>query len=164
MDYKDIEARTHSPKGEYAATDENYERLLSRLKTERPVSSQAVLYPNAHSWMRKWSVAASIAVLCVLAWAVAWQNGWTDVLRLWPASTELAPAPQALSFTDTPLSNVLMSISAKYGVEVDMTNLHDDMNITAEFAADEPLNEVLEALSMVSGFDITMEGTQIVVR
>ncbi|MDO4461223.1 MAG: DUF4974 domain-containing protein [Bacteroidia bacterium] len=157
MNYEDIESHTHSPKGEYATTEENYQRLLSRLKTAPPIT------PSQRIWSRKWSVAASVAILCGLAWATTWHfsRSFTSDSA---TNTEKVIQQTNMLFTDTPLSEVLAAIANRYNINTATIDTKDDIRITAEFAADEPLEEVLEALSMVSGFDIRVDGGEIVVK
>lgn len=153
--------RTHSPQGEYAATDENYARLLARLHEDRPVRASASL------WTRKWVAAASIAIVCGLGWAAV-----SHVISSEESSEKSARMAQeqaqnlgSMTFVDVPMIDILTEVCQRHSVSLVVEDsIAGEMHVTAEFAADESLDDILEALGMVSGATLDYSNGQIILH
>lgn len=168
---------THSPRGQYAASDETYQQLLSRL-SEAPIAQtndntgKAISKTNntIGSRSHRWSAAASVALIVGIGIAIAGVytfRGYIFNTTQQPTEISVPTAPQirTLAFDNAPLSDIVASLSEAYSTEILITN--PDLAsycITATFSTDESLPEILDALSQVSGFRYHLEGDKYIIE
>lgn len=168
---------THSPRGQYAASDETYQQLLSRL-SEAPIAqtndntSKAISKTNntIGSRSHRWSAAASLALIVGIGIAIAGVytfRGYIFNTTQQPTEISVPTAPQirTLAFDSAPLSDIIASLSEAYSTEILITD--PDLAsycITATFSTDESLPDILDALSQVSGFRYHLEGDKYIIE
>lgn len=146
---------THSPRGSYASEDEAYRELLNRIpENDRPVVGRDVQIGRKS----KWSTAASIALVAGIGIAIAGVYSFRHELF-----SAMEPEPientlqvnriQTLVFDNVPLSEIVVSLSQAYGVEIDIASIElENYCITATITTDEAFDEVLDVLCEVGGF------------
>lgn len=137
---------THTPRGEYGATDENYARLSLRLNT-KPVRIVPMGKTRAKLW-HKVTIAASILIISSIGYAMIKEY----VIKPNQRQT------RTMNYDETPLRSIIAEIEAEYGVVItvdDTTRL--DYKVTAAYDTDEALDEILNSLSAASGTTIKEE-------
>ena len=151
---------THSPRGRYAANEKTYKELLSRL-SDAPVVQDPVCTKNdtvgkPSVYAHRWSAAASVALIIGIGIAIA--GVYTFRSSLFPADgPDEIPVPsttvvQSLVFDNTTLEHVVSAVSDAYGVEISFANPSlASYRITATFSTDEPIEEILDAITEVCG-------------
>lgn len=158
---------THSPRDPYASGDEIYRELLSRLpENDRPVVGSDVQIGRK----RKWSTAASIALVAGVGIAIA--GVYTFRHELFPITepeTIENPVPvnriQTLVFDNVPLSEIVVSLSQAYGVEINIASGElENYCLTATISTEEVLDEVLDALCEVGGFSYEIKGNVYIIQ
>lgn len=153
--------RTHLPHGRYAANEEIYRELLVRLpESDYPCQDIPALVPaRGRGKARRWSVAASVALVVGIGIAIAsvytyrsgFFSGSNPVREQVPASSETISS-QTLVFDNTPLSQIVASLSEVYDVHIIFRDpFLADCRITATFSTDETLEDILDAITDVSG-------------
>ena len=148
--------RTHSPQGRYAANDETYRQLLDRLSGND--SPRQDLPVRSHAITRRWRSAASAALIVGIGVAIAgvytYRRGFftgNDHLPEVP-STETITSAETLIFDNTPLSQIAVTLSEVYQTDISVSDpAIADYRITATFSTDEPLEDILDAITDVSG-------------
>lgn len=163
---------THSPRGQYAASDETYQQLLSRL-SEAPVettSNNINTIGSSSANSHRWSAAASVALIVGIGIAIAGVytfRGYIFSSTQQPTEISVPTAPQirTLAFDNAPLSDIVASLSEAYSTEILIAD--QDLAsycITATFSTDESLSDILDALSQVSGFRYHLEGDKYIIE
>lgn len=150
---------THSPRGQYAASEETYRQLLDRLPDyDRPrteISTAAYTHTTAH----RWSTAASVALIVGIGLAIAGVYTFRDEIF---TGRETAPAGspdiemrtgRTLVFDNQPLAEIIGTLSETYDINIEIKDSElASFCITATFSTDEPLDEVLTILAEVGRF------------
>lgn len=194
---------THSPRGQYAASDETYQQLLSRL-SEAPMSQTGNTTSNTINTIgsnidnttignytsktkesnignrnnaesssansHRWSAAASVALIVGIGIAIAGVytfRGYIFSSTQQPTEISVPTAPQirTLAFDNIPLSDIVASLSEAYSTEIIIAD--QDLAsycITATFSTDESLPDILDALSLVSGFRYHLEDDKYIIE
>ena len=152
---------THSPRGPQAPSDELYRELLDRIPvSDRPVIGQGA---SGHT-RRKWSIAASIALITGIGLAIAGVYSYRNesLPDAAPEPTIVTPSAvtvQTLEFDQTPLSEIIGTLAETYHVEIVIVSPElVDYCMTATFSTDESLMEILDALAEVGGFCVEQTG------
>lgn len=167
---------THSPRGKYAASDETYQQLLSRLseapmaQTSETTSNTINTIGNSSANSHRWSAAASVALIVGIGIAIAGVytfRGYIFSSTQQPTEISVPTTPQirTLAFDNAPLSDIVASLSEAYSTEILITD--PDLAsycITATFSTDESLSDILDALSQVSGFRYHLEGDKYIIE
>ena len=158
---------THTPRGRYAASDETYKQLLSRLK-EAPIAEKATPHIGR---TRRWSVAASatliVGISIAIAGVYAWHEGYIsgEVPPQQQSSESGMTAVQTLVFDNQPLTEIASILTNTYDVNIRIEDAElANYKVTATFHTDESLDDVLDILAEVAGFtyEDTIDG--IVIR
>lgn len=150
--------RTHSPRGKYAPSDATYQELLERL----PATDRPVLGSHAEGGRKiRWNAAAGLLLLVGIGAAFA--GIYTFRHELFGSDVEDQPtdipvssvSPRLLVFDNLPLADIAEQLSEAYGVEIIIASPELAVyRMTATFSTDEALDDVLDALSEVGGFDV----------
>lgn len=167
---------THSPRGQYAASDETYQQLLSRL-SEAPMSQTGKTTSNTINTIgsssansHRWSAAASVALIVGIGIAIAGVytfRGYIFNTTQQPTEISVPTTPQirTLAFDNAPLSDIIASLSEAYSTEILIADQDlASYRITATFSTDESLSDILDALSQVSGFRYHLEGDKYIIE
>ena len=152
--------RTHSPRGRYAASEEIYRELLGRLpESDYPCQDIPTLVPaRGRAIARRWSAAASVAFVVGIGIAIAsvytYRSGFfsgSDPVREQVSASETISS-QTLVFDNTPLSQIVATLSEVYDKHIIFRDpALADCRITATFSTDESLEDILDAITEVSG-------------
>lgn len=141
---------THTPRGRYADHEAAYRQLLERLPKED--------YPRQVAASRHWSAAASIALVVGIGIAIAgvytYRSGYFSTQEEMPGASAVPEAitAQTLVFDNTPLAEIAAILSEAYHTDITLSDpTLATYRITAAFSTDEPLEEILSALTDVSG-------------
>lgn len=151
---------THLPRGRYAASEEIYRELLGRLpESDYPCQDIPALMPACgRGKARRWSVAASVTLVVGIGIAIAsvytyrsgFFSGNDPVREQVPASETISS--QTLVFDNTPLSQIVATLSEVYDIHIIYIDpALADYRITATFSTDETLEDILDAITDVSG-------------
>ncbi|MCQ2227636.1 MAG: DUF4974 domain-containing protein [Bacteroidales bacterium] len=143
IDIERLSRLTHSPKGEYAATEDNYLRLKNRL-IDQPADAQQ--HRKASRLWKKIAIAACIFIISGISYAMI----KTYIIDM--------PSARTMTYHEAPLGQIISDIENTYGVSIgiaDTTML--DYRMTAEFSTDEPLTDIIDALTAASGVKITIK-------
>lgn len=170
--------RTHSPRGQQAASDQIYQQLLDRIPAEqRPAAKQVCRKANAlgvpsgcvvgqqkrkqRTFFSRWSAAACLLLVVGIGLAIAgvWYHQYYDV----PSATESLSVeqsdannePRTFIYQQAPLSDIVAELSAIYHVPVRIANpALQDYCITATFSTEESLTEILSILAEIGDFEV----------
>lgn len=149
--------RTHSPRGQYAATEQTYQSLLGRIPVEqRPViGRQRTIFP-------RWSAAACLWLVVGIGLAIA--GVWYHQYHLTPSAaddttTSEPPATneaiRTLVYEQVPLGNIAAELSEIFRTPIQIIDpALRDYCITATFSTDEPLDEILSVLAEIGKFEV----------
>lgn len=168
--------RTHSPRGQYAATPQTYQSLLDRIPAEqRPVMGQSTQSPtlgprvqSRRSSLPRWNVAASLLLLAGIGLAIA--GIWYHQYYQGPASAEdlsvsepsnTQAEPRTLIYEQAPLTDITSELSEIFHTPIQIVSPDlRDYRITATFRTDEPLDDILSILAEIGPFEVheTPEG------
>ena len=158
---------THSPRGSYASEDEAYRELLNRLpENDRPVIGREVQIGRK----RKWSTAESIVLVAGIGIAIAGVYTFRHELFLMTEPEHIENTLpvnriQTLVFDNVPLSEIVVSLSQAYGVEIDIASIElEKYCLTATFTTDETLDEVLAVLCEVGGFSYEIKDNVYIIQ
>lgn len=133
---------THSPKGEYGATDENYKRLKVKL-VDKPIETRT--RTRSLVW-QKIAVAASVIIVSCISYAMI-KTYITDL-----------PRHKTLSYQEAPMADIIHDIEKEYNVHITVGDKGKlNYRITAEFSTDEDVDDIIEALSNASGTSLAIE-------
>ena len=151
---------THSPRSQYAATDQNYQSLLNRIPAEqRPAIGQQ--YRKPHPILTRWSAAAACLLLIVgIAIAGIWYHQYYAVPTAQdglPTSeqTSISPEPRTLVYENAPLADIVAELSAIYHTPILLLSPElGNYCITATFSTDESLPEILSLLAEIGNFEV----------
>ena len=150
-----LAARVHSPHGKLADHDALYAELKSRLKP-----SEIRVVPLRRPFMQRfgrWGIAASLLLVVSLGIAgvaaFEWLNGDEPASATTDEnmSVNAVPSPQVMKFERMALADIAQRLSVAYGVTIAVDG--DELaqyQVTATFASDEPLDEVLSALCVAA--------------
>lgn len=151
---------THSPRSQYAATDQNYQSLLNRIPVEqRPAIGQQ--HHKSQPVLPRWSAAAACLLLIVgIAIAGIWYHQYYAV----PAAedglstseqTGIAPDLRTLVYENAPLADIVAELSDIYHVSIQISDPErGNYCITATFSTDESLPEILSILAEICDFEV----------
>lgn len=152
--------RTHLPRGRYAASEEIFSELLVRLsESDYPCQDIPALVPaRGRVNARRWSAAASVALVVGIGIAIAgiytYRSGFfsdCDPVREQVPASE-TNSSQMLVFDNTPLAQIVATLSEVYDVHIIFRDpTLADCRVTATFSTDETLEDILEAITDVSG-------------
>lgn len=153
--------RTHSPRGQYAATPQTYQSLLDRIPAEqRPAIGQRVR-PRLSTFPR-WNAAASLLLLVGIGLAIAgiWYHQYyqgstsaEDLSVSEPSNTKVEP--RTLVYEQAPMSDIAAELSEVYHTPIQIISPGlRDYRITATFSTDEPLDEILSVLAEIAHFEV----------
>ncbi len=146
-----IAKRVRSPRGKMADKEAVYQELCQRLGIEQDVERQT---SRPMLWRR---VAAAACIVLVVAIGVAgifqyqtqYEEAGMATSVTTPTSEKLAP----LAFDNLPLCQIAATLSKRFGTEVTVQdNKLAQYRMTATFAADEPLPEILSSLATAGHF------------
>ena len=151
---------THSPRSQYAATDQNYHSLLNRIPAEhRPSIGQQHHKPQPV--LPRWSAAAACLLLIVgIAIAGIWYHQYYAVPAAQdglPTSeqTGIAPELRTLVYENAPLADIVAELSAIYHTPIQLLSLElGNYCITATFSTSESLDEILSLLAEIGNFEV----------
>lgn len=167
--------RTHTPRGQHAATDHNYLSLLNRIPVDqRPAAKQMPLGCDIGQKPRKrsaiftrWSAAACLLLVLGIGLAIA--GVWYHQHYYDPSASESPSAeqsgtsqePRTLVYQQTPLADITAELSAIYHTPILIT--HPELGnycVTATFSTAESLDEILAVLAEIGNFNVlqTAEG------
>lgn len=159
--------RTHSPRGQQAASDQIYQQLLDRIPAEqRPVIGQHKR--RQHTFFSRWSAAACLLLVVGIGLAIA--GVWYHQYYIVPSAdnnlpvsgpSEANPEPRILVYQQTPLADIIAQLSESFDTSIQIANPDlRDYCITATFSTDEPLSEILSILAETGNFEVneTPEG------
>lgn len=163
-----LAARVHSPHGKLADHDALYAELKSRLKP-----SEIRVVPLRRPFMQRfgrWGIAASLLLVVSLGIAGVAVYRWSVEEPSAETKTELAsPETPAvpLLFRQVPLADITQQLTRFYGVRIRLASPElEQYRVTATFAADEPLADIIDALCTVAqckwrttddGFELYLE-------
>lgn len=146
---------THTPRGRYADHEAAYRQLLERLPKED--------YPRQVAASRHWSAAASIALVVGIGIAIAgvytYRSGYFSTQEELPgtSATFEAITAQMLVFDNTPLAEIVTTLSDIYDSKIMISDSSvANYCVTATFSTDEPLEEILEAITDVCGLSYSV--------
>lgn len=162
---------THSPRGRFAANDETYRQLISRL-TEAPVArTQNPTGTSIGTRTRRWSAAAGVAAVIGFGIAIAgiyvYNDGFfsdNDSAQNESIVTGTATA-RTLVFENQPLSDIASALSEAYGVTIRIDDpTLSAYRLTATFSTDEPLHDVLDILAEAGSFSYVADDNVIILK
>ena len=147
-----LAARVHSPQGALADKKALYAQLRQRLNL-----SEARIEPVHRPFIQRfgrWGIAASLLLVVSLGIAGVAVYRWSVEEPSAETQTELAsPETPAvpLLFRQVPLADITQQLSRFYGVRIRLASPElEQYRVTATFAADEPLADIIDALSSVA--------------
>ena len=163
-----LAARVHSPQGALADKKALYAQLRQRLNL-----SEARIEPVHRPFIQRfgrWGIAASLLLVVSLGIAGVAVYRWSVEEPSAETQTELA-SPEApavpLLFRQVPLADITQQLSRFYGVRIRIASpALETYRVTATFAADEPLADIIDALCTVAqckrrttddGFELYLE-------
>lgn len=170
-----IARRTHSPRGQYAATPQNYQTLLDRIPAgQRPIIGHSSMLPAhepseqpQHTAFPRWSAAACLLLVVGIGLAIAgvwYQYHHTssegDGLPV-PEHPGMTAGSRTLIYEQAPLADIAAELSDIFHTPIQIARPDlRDYRITATFSTDEPLDEILSILAEIANFQIreTQEG------
>lgn len=149
--------RTHSPRGQYAATEQTYQSLLDRIPLEqRPVVGRQ------RAVFLRWSAAACLWLVVGIGLAIA--GVWYYQYHLAPSAsddTTISEQPattetiRTLVYEQVPLGNIAAELSEIFRTPIQIIDpALRDYCITATFSTDEPLDEILSVLAEIGKFEV----------
>lgn len=152
---------THLPRGRYAASEKIYRELLDRLpESDYPCQDIPALVPaRGRANARRWRAVAGVALVVGIGIAIAsvytYRSGFffsgNDPVREQVPASETIPL-QTLVFDNMPLSQIVATLSEVYDIHIIYVDQDlADYRITATFSADETLEDILDAITEVSG-------------
>lgn len=162
----DLARRTHSPRGKFAATDQNYQSLLDRIPGEqRPVIAPHI---GRRPIVPRWSAAACLLLVIGLGLAIAgvWYHQYYNA----SSAHECLPSadhdvnqsePRTLIYQSTPLGDIIADLAENYSASIQISDPElANYCITATFSTDESLDEILSILAEIGDFEVqkTTEG------
>lgn len=172
-----ISASVHRPKGKYADKEQLFAELQTRIVPAAkciapdgpcitPEKTSVTKRPSLFAAHRRAAIAAGFLLVLGLGIAGIWQYN-AGIWQSEEASTETSSPtirPEALVFENAPLSEIIAELSSRYSVSIRLSSpALADYRITATFAPEESLEEVLDALSAVTPFTYHQEGTDYVI-
>ena len=172
---------THSPRGQYAASDETFKELLSRLSdvsvAQNPLSTTGGNVGNTTGknagdrfrGTRRWSTAASVAFIVGIGIAIAGVYTFRNSIFTTDSPAEISvpstTVAQSLVFDNAALGDVVTALSDAYGVEISFSQPSlASYRITATFSTDEPIEDILDAITEVSGLSYHSTGNVYVIE
>lgn len=159
--------RTHSPRGQYAATGQTYQSLLERIPAEqRPaIGRQRTVFP-------RWSAAACLWLVVGIGLAIA--GVWYHQYQLTPsASDDIVTSEQpdttetirTLVYEQVPLCDIAAELSEIFRTPIQIVDPDlRDYCITATFSTDEPLDEILSVLAEIGRFEVNKTSDTIILE
>lgn len=176
-----LSASVHRPQGKYADKDQIFAELQTRLvPAEKHVSPNGPCItpdgpcitpaiekrPSLFVAHRRVAIAAGFLLVLGLGIAGIWQYN-AGIWQSEEVSTETSSPtirPEALVFENAPLSEIIAELSSRYSVSIRLSSpALADYRVTATFAPEESLAEILDALSIVTPFTYHREGTDYVI-
>lgn len=169
-----ISASVHRPQGKYADKDQIFAELQTRLvPAEKHVTPNGPCItpaiekrPSLFVARKRVAIAAGFLLVLGLGIAGIWQYN-AGIWQSEEVSTETSSPtirPEALVFENAPLSEITAELSSRYSVSIRLSSpALADYRVTATFAPEESLAEILDALSIVTPFTYHREGTDYVI-
>lgn len=156
--------RTHSPRGQYAATSETYHSLLDRIPAgQRPVIGQNERHQR--SSFTRWGAAACLFLVVGIGLAIVgvwhYHISPSSESELETVPSVIKEEPRTLVYQTTPLSVITAELSEVYETPIQIVNPElCNYGITATFSTDETLDEILAVLAEIGNFGVrkTAEG------
>lgn len=145
MDIEKLTKATHTPRGEYAATEDNYERLKMRLEDKPRLGTSSG--KRRHTLWQKLAIAASILVVSSIGFAMIKEY-----------VIDAGKGIETLNYKSAALKDIVEDLESVYGVEISVEDTSKlNYRVTAEYDTDEMLEDVLNSLSAASGTVIRVE-------
>ena len=142
IDIEELSRLTHTPKGRYGATDENYAILKSRLDDQ----PRKVEVKRQRTLWQKIAIAASVIIVSSISYAMI------DAYIL------DMPRHKTLTYHEAPISQIISDIEEAYDVRITVDDASRlDYRLTAEFSTDEELEDIIASLSTASGLALRVE-------
>lgn len=158
--------RTHSPRGQHAATKQNYLSLLNRIPVDqRPVAKQV------HAAFSRWSAAACLLLVIGIGLAIA--GVWYHQHYYDPSAPEsqsieqsgTSQEPRKLVYQQAPLSIIVAELSEIYHTPILLTDPElGNYCVTATFSTDESLDEILAVLAEIGNFEVLQTAEGIIIE
>jgi len=142
-DIEQLTRNTHSPKGEYAANEDNYLKIKARLNDQ---PNTATVLSSRNMLWKKIAVAASIIIVSCISYAMT----KTYIIDM--------PRHKTLTYHEATISDIIHDIENEYHVKINIKDKEKlNYKITAEFTTDEDIEGIIDAISAASGTTLTIE-------
>lgn len=158
---------THSPRGQYAATEQNYQSLLDRIPSaQRPALGQKTHKKSAALVRRSAAACLWLMVGIGLTMAGVWYHQHYHTPSATESLTEseqsdVDAGPRTLIYQATPLADITVELSEVFHTHIHIGNPElGNYCVTAAFSTDESLDEILSILAEIGNFEVrkTAEG------
>lgn len=142
IDIEELSRLTHTPKGRYGATDDNYAILKSRLDDQ----PRKVEVKRQRTLWQKIAIAASVIIVSSISYAMI------------DAYVLDMPRHKTLTYHEAPIGQIISDIEEAYDVRITVDDASRlDYRLTAEFSTDEELEDIIASLSVASGLALRVE-------
>lgn len=142
IDIEELSRLTHTPKGRYGATDDNYAILKSRLDDQ----PREVEVKRQRTLWQKIAIAASVIIVSSISYAMI------------DAYVLDMPRHKTLTYHEAPIGQIISDIEEAYDVRITVDDASRlDYRLTAEFSTDEELEDIIASLSTASGLALRVE-------